>query len=372
MGEQHKLLQPGVDCDYFIHDIYSAIVEKNSLQLQPNLLVSMPEAQEPVSATRNTAGDTLLTFEDGSDSDITSWCDGHVEQRYQVFDANLNPLTELKTVSVAGGHSGHAALSGNLFAIAYSEGWIDGQGVDESGTGDDIHLDVVDNHGILQHHKAIAVDHGATRDDWPLVAGSKDSVLVIWQRYIEDSDYANLMYSVYRPSDDRVIAGSVLLQSQVLYYHYDVQYLADIERFVVVGNRMTDGEVPLAGHEIKVRSPQLFGYLLDTSGQIVSQLTDNVVCTQCESYHYYAVVREAQPAILERDSEGQVIYPVKPSGLVSLHVTAMKIQLGDFYNHVHWWFPLGTDGIFIDSATAYFASLSPTGIKSLSVSLLPR
>jgi len=370
VGEQHRLLQPGVDCDYFIHDIYSAVIYDGSLQIQPTLIISMPEAQEPVSAARDKGGNTLLTFEDGSDSDITNWCDGHVEQRYQLFDANMNARTELKTVSIAGGHSGHAASLEHSFVIAYSEGWIDGMGVDEAGTGDDIHIDVVDNQGILQHHRAIAVDHGATRDDWPLVAASKDSVIVLWQRYVEDSDYAQLMYSVYRPSDDQMVTSSVLLQSELLYYHYDVQYLADVQRFVVVGNRMADGVVPIHGHEIPVRSPQLFVYLLDTAGHIVNHLTDNLVCGQCESYHYYTMVREAQPAILEHDTMDQIIYPVKPRGLIALRVTATDIYLGDYYSHVALWFPLGTDGAFIDPFMVYFATLTPTGLKSMHVSLL--
>jgi len=371
VGEQHKLLRTGEDCEYFIHDIYSAVVNKHSLQIKPKRVIALPEAQEPVSATRNNSGITLLTFEDGSESDISHWCDGHVEQRYQLFDTNMNPLSELKTVSIAGGHSGHAASSGDLFAIAYAEGWIDGHGVDEAGTGDDIHLDIIDSHGVVQRHRGISVDHGNTRDDWPLVAGSPDTVLLIWQRYVADSRYANLMYAVYRTKDDKVIIGPHLLQTELLYYDYDVQYLPDIQRFVVVGNRMANSSVPFAGRKIEVRSPQLFVYLLDRLGNIESHLDDNMTCGQCEGYHHYTMVREVQPAILAQDDKDKIIYPVKPSGLITLRVTAASIQLGSFYKQVQTWFPLGTDGVFLDPLTAYFVNLTPTGLKPIRVSVIP-
>lgn len=366
IGEQHVPLKQGIKCDYFVHDIYTSEITFPDPKINSETVIALPEAQEPVSAVRNLEGITLLTFEDGSESDISDWCDGRVEQRYQLFDAQMQPLTEINTVSVAGGHSGHAAVSGNNFAIAYSEGWIDGGGVDDAGTGDDIHLDIVDSHGVLRQHRDIAVDHGVVRDGWPLIAGAPESVIVVWQRNGGESSYANLLYSVYLTSQDVFSVDAVQIQADVDYYGFDVQYIPGVQRFLVVGNYLADARIPFAEHEIAVRSPKLFAVLLNLQGEIVARLSNDATCSQCDAYLFYVIVPESQPAININSEQTEVIYPVKPRGWISLFIAADQVRLGSFVKNSHFWFPLGTDGVFTDKHGLFFVNLTPRGVKTIS------
>jgi len=371
LGEQHKRLTSGINCEYFIHDIYTAKIDPQRIQIHPETVIALPEAQEPVSAARNGQGNILLTFEDGSQSDISQSCENHIQQRYQLFDAAMRPLTPLQTVRIAGGHSGHAAAAGSRFVIAYAEGWIDDGGVDGGGTGDDIHLDVIDQHGRVYRHRDIAVDHGVIRDGWPLVAGSAETVIVVWQRVLEGSAYANLMYAVYTPENDslRVIASP--LQTNLVYYRYDVQYLAAVQRFIVVGNYLADGTVPFAGRQIRVRSPSLFAMLLDLQGNVVDQTSGNLPCGQCGQYPNYTLVADAPPAIRHQGVYTQILYPIMPRGWFELQATAVALRPGRYRPGSQNWFPMGTDGVFLDAQQAWFINLSPTGLTPVPVPVTP-
>jgi hypothetical protein len=368
-GKRVRIFADGERCGYFTHDIYYARVDSRQPQVDARLLVSLPEAQEPVSAAVAADGTTLVTFEDGSDSNITTECWGTIQQRFAIYAGALNADAALHTVAVSGAHSGHVAAVGNRFAIAYSEGWVTGDEGD-SGTGRNIYLDTISNRGKLLVHQAV-VNGKDSRDWWPLIAGSSRYALLVWQRYVANSRRAVLMHALYDPVAGRLRKPPTPLQTQVYYYHYDVQYLAGINRFIVAGNRLGD-MVRKNGRSKMVLKTQIgFVTLLDEQGEVVAHWSASQVCEACGGYHTHPFVREAQPAIYDDGKQVKVLYPVKPKGALLFTITANAILLGDYVPDDYYWHSLGTDGIFLERNKAYFASLSPLGIQTRIINIEP-
>ncbi len=361
-GRKRLILEDGTRCSYFTHDIYYSSIDAVNPAIQPQLLLAMPEAQEPVDAAIATDGTIAITFEDGSETDTRS-CDGVIKQRYKMFSAFPGSSTELGTVKVLGGHSGHIAAVGNNFVIAYAEGWVDGDGVDGSGTANDIYVETISLDGIYRGHSPVARDKGRLRDWWPLVAGSSRYALLVWQRLVKDSAYANLMIAVYDPQSNRLIRQVEVLKENLQHYHFDVQYLPKLNRFLIAGNYL--GEI-VASDSVSIISPKLFAYLLDENGDVVAYWDSETKCASCGSYPGFNLVREARPAILN-GVVSRVLYPVKPNGILSLEVSHDGIKFDDIFFQTHLWFPLGTDGIFLDNGKALFVNLTPTGARLVNV-----
>ena len=371
-GEKKVVTSDGGKCKYFTHDIFYTQLDPANPVVAQQPLIMMPEAQEPVSAAISSEGVVLVTFEDGSDSDIAN-CDGIIQQRYKMFDSSLHSISGLNKVAISGGHSGHVTAVGKHFVIAYAEGWIDGDGVDDAGSANDIHVDVVNAQGQRIHHRGIAVDKGSPRDWWPLVAGSEQHAMLVWQRYVDESDYGNLMFTVYDPQANKLVKETSLLKANLVYYHYDVQYLPNINRFLVVGNYVGDSLLHKIGRVFSVVSPKAFAYLLDEQGKIVDQWDASMDCESCDTYFNHPIVRESQPAIWAGTDEDPgtmlVLYPTKPKGLMALAVTASTIEMQEHIEVAHYWFPLGADGIFLDDDTVYFANLTQQGLKTVTVKI---
>ncbi|MCI0505176.1 MAG: hypothetical protein L0Z73_03610 [Gammaproteobacteria bacterium] len=369
-GDQQAILKDGGKCEYFTHDIYFSRIDSVSPVINKNPLIVLPEAQEPVSAAISRDGVVAVTFEDGSENNIVN-CEGNIQQRYQLFDKSLRPISKMKKVAINGAHSGHIAAVNNHFVLAYAEGWIDGGGFEDSGSANDIYVDVIDAQGQRIHHRGIAVDKGSPRDWWPLVAGSDKHAMLVWQRFVNDSGYANLMFAVYAPYSNTLIKEITLLKANLVYYHYDVQYLPAINRFLIVGNYVGDSLLHRLNRAFSIVSPKMFAYLLDEQGNIVAQWDANPDCEGCRSYLNYLVVRESQPAVYEDQDNAvvKVLYPGKPKGVIALAVTESRIELQDRLDGDHYWFPLGADGIFLDENTAYFANLTQQGLKTFTLKL---
>ncbi len=367
-GKKTVTLPDGSKCSYFTHDVYYSMIENSQPEIDAQQLIRLPEAQEPVSAAVSVDGSVLVTFEDGSDSNITSDCWGVIQQRYKLFTSALQAKTELRTVAKSGAHSGHATAVDNQFVIVYSEGWVDSGGDDNFGTGKTIFLDMVNTQGELLRHRRI--EGGMReRDWWPLVAGSTRYAFLLWQRYVENSHRANLMYAVYDPVADQFVRPPAALQTEVYYYHYDVQYLLKINRFIVSGNHLgpmiresNHGSIPL-------KTQKGFVYLLSEQGEIVDHWSASQLCEFCGGYHTHPFVREAQPAIYTNEDHVQVLYPVKPKGVLLFLLGANAISLQKYISHDYYWHSLGTDGIFLNSHTAYFANLSPLGLQTTAINI---
>ena len=368
-GASKVILKGGSKCEYFTHDIYYSAIDVDNPRITKKPLIVLPEAQEPVSAAMSSQGNILVTYEDGSESDVSEECIGAIQQRYQLFSGALEPRSSVNTVSVRGGHSGHVAAAGDLFTIAYAEGWIEGDGFDNAGTANDIHVEVVNSRGQPAHHRALAVDSGNPRDWWPLIAASPRVALLVWQRFVPGSRYAKLMFTVYDPQSNKLTSEISLLKSNVLYYHYDVQYLQAINRFLVTGTYFGNFLVKTTNGEIMADTAKGFAYLLDESGHVIDQWDARESCNACKTYYTYTFVREAQPAIYNDKATVKVLYPVKPSGWLLLNVTADNIGVSKYIAGGHYWFPLGTDGVFFNEHVAFFANLTPDGIKTFGVNL---
>ncbi|WP_455201505.1 hypothetical protein [Kaarinaea lacus] len=362
-GDQKVVTKDGEKCKHYNHDIFYSLIDPSDPVVNQQRLIALPEAQEPVSAAISKNGVIAITFEDGSDSDIAN-CDGIIQQRYQLFDRNLNPLSKLKKVAVNGGHSGHIDAVGNRFVIAYAEGWINEGGVDGAGSANDVLLDVISSQGERLFHYQVAVDKGSPRDWWPIVAGSDRYAMMVWQRYVQESNYANLMFALYDPEANALVKEISLLKANLVYYQYDVQYLRSINRFLIVGNYVGDSLLHKIGRVFSVVSPKTFAYLLDTQGNIVDQWDASLDCQNCPTYFNYPIVRESQPAIFQGQNFAKVLYPTKPKGLIAFNITSSTIEMNAHLDGDHYWFPLGADGIFLDENTAYFANLTQQGLKT--------
>jgi len=367
-GKNTFILPDGAKCGYFTHDIYYSRIDSGSPQVDPARnalrLVSLPEAQEPVSAAL--AGNSILvTFEDGSDSNVTSDCWGVIQQRYMLFDAALNPVSDRRTVNKSGAHSGHVAAVGKQFVIVYGEGWVD-EGNDNFGTGKSIFLDVINAQAELLRHRSIEA-HDATRDWWPLVAGSDRYAMLLWQRYVNNTSRALLMYAVYDPVMDRFLKPPEIISTDVYYYHYDVQYLATINRFLVSGNHLGNMLRETNRGDMPLKTQKGFVYLLAEDGAMIDHWSASSICEPCSGYHTHPFVREAQPAVHAGEADVKVLYPVKPKGALLFSVTTDAVKLLKYVPDDYYWHSLGTDGIFLDQHTAYFATLSPLGLQTRTI-----
>ncbi len=312
----------------WIHDIYYSEIDPSNPVITPVTIISNDEAQEPASSAAADNGNIMITNEDGWQA--SNW----IAQRYGVYDNNLNDVKPYPNMVLDGGHSGHVAAVANRFVVFYSEGWVDGGGVDNLGSGDDVMLKVYNSNGEYEREKNISV--GDTyRDWWPLVAGSASHALLLWQRFVDGQEYADLMYAIYNPSNGNIVKGNTKLTQKVKYYTYDVQYIPSINRFLIIGTYYNGGG---------------FSFLIDESGNKTAQ-SDSIP----------EIVREAQPAVKNRDSLAYAVYPMRPNGAAVLRLYPNGVELNNTISDSYNWSYIGTDGIFIAENTVYFVSLSKKG-----------
>jgi len=306
------------------HDIYYSLVNSKSPVIKPVALISKPEAQEPVSAAISSGGKILVTTEDGWNAP------NEVAQRFALFNSDLGVIKNYPQSVMEGGHSGHVVAVGDRFVVFFSEGWVDGGGVDNLGTGDDVYAYVINSAGAVEKKVNIAL--GQARDWWPVAAGGANTAALVWQRYVNGKNSSDLYFSILDPETGNVAASSKKLASNVKYYTYNASYIKDIDRFLVLGAYASGGG---------------FGYLIDQNGTVTAS---NATLP--------AVVRESQPAV----SGSVVAQPASPNGLAVYDLTKESIGLRKIVADNYGWQHMGTDGIFIDSDTVYVVSLSSRGL----------
>lgn len=306
------------------HDIYVATWTPAQPALgKPRLLVAQKEAQEPVSVAQNAAGRIMLTFEDGSDTVNT------VSQRYRLYTRDLQPQ-QARSIDVrAGGHSGHVAAVGNRFVVFYADDWVDGGGVDDLGTGNGVYLKTYDGKGRLLRSDDVA---RRQREWWPLLAGSRDAALLVWQQYIPGETHARLKAALFRPADGTLSAAQVL-SDRLKYYTYGVAYVPALERFLVVGT--SDAGTG-------------FARLLDDDGQVRATL-------DCMP----ASVREAGIAVA-----GEAAYtPSQDGRLLHLALSADRITLrGSQPSPIPWTYQ-GSLGLVRSPSVLHWVALTPSGLQ---------
>jgi hypothetical protein len=311
------------------HDIFYSVINPQHPSINPITLISRPEAQEPASTAISTDGHIMVTTEDGWNTA------NEVAQRYGVYDAQFNPVLPYPRMAFNGGHSGHIAAVDNQFVIFYSDDWVSGGGVDDLGSGNDVKAQIYHANGKLEADVNVAVGD-ASRDWWPLVAGSKNRAALVWQRYVDKQTYSQLMLAILDVKRKRLAVKAIKIEDTVKYYTYSVTYLPSLERFLILGAYQAGGG---------------FGYLLDQDGKIVASNTS-----------LPAIVRESQSIVLEQAGKAKVVQPIAPNGLVELTVTASAITLKSIIADDYVWQYSGTDGIFVNANTVYIVSTSPTGL----------
>ncbi len=315
--------------DTWEHDIYYSYVNPQSPFLDPIKIITNPEAQEPASSAISKDGHIMITMEDGHDAENV------LAQRYGVYDEDFNSIKPYPLDVLDGGHSGHVAAVGNRFVVFFSEEWIEGGGVDDLGSGDDVHAAIYDSDGTLEKRMDIAVGN-ATRDWWPIIAGSESTALMVWQRFIDDEKYVDLKISLLNPESGNLIKNEVTIANNVKYYTYSVEYFPNIDRYLIMGVYEAGGG---------------FGILLDNNGDIV---TSNLDLPE--------IVRESQ-SIVKIDGNNQVIaQPRSPRGLMVLSISKTEISLQREIDDDYNWQFAGTDGIWIGDNQVYIVSLSTTGV----------
>ena len=136
----------------------------------PKIFIQKPEAQEPVSVAQTTDGHIMVSFEDGWNTP------NGVNQRYGVYESILQPVAPYPLGIASGGHSGHVTAVGNNFVAFFSEGWIDGDGIDNLGTGNGVYSKVYDSRGRALRTIDIAPN---VREWWPMIAGSPSRALLV-------------------------------------------------------------------------------------------------------------------------------------------------------------------------------------------------
>lgn len=308
------------------HDVYvSSWTSRDARLSEPRIFIHKPEAQEPVSAAQTADGHIMVSFEDGWNSP------NNVNQRYGVYDSNLQPIAPYPLDIAIGGHSGHVAAVGTNFVAFYSEGWIQGDGVDNLGTGNGVYAKVFDSRGQSLRATDVASEE---REWWPMIAGSSSHALLVWQQFVPEQLYANLKIAVLNPLTG-ALTGQQVLHSNLQYYTYKAEYISAIDRFIVTGSTITG---------------KGFAYLINNKGQITARL-------QCMP----ATVREAGIAV----NGAKAYTPSQDNRLLHLTLTPSSISLSAVQLSPIEWSHIGSVGLMRNSTQIHWVSLSTTGIQEV-------
>lgn len=227
------------------HDVYVGSWSPAQKRLaNVHIFISRPEAQEPVSIAQNMQGNIFVTFEDGWNAP------NEVSQRYGVYRSNLAPIKPYPNDVLSGGHSGHVAPVGEHFVVFYSEGWVDGGGVDNLGTGKGVYVKVYDGAGKLLRYANVGA---RDREWWPMIAGSPTKALLVWQKYIPGELVAKLEFAVYDPESGKLERTDEGIDvARVQYYTYAAAWVPAVNRFVIEATlengRTSIYEIDEAGH----------------------------------------------------------------------------------------------------------------------------
>lgn len=318
------------------HDIYWQAVDAQRPRLMPKrLLYARPEAQEPASAAVAGDGTVLVTFEDGFDADEAT-----LAQRCLLRDRAMGEhKADAATVGL-GGHSGHAAATREKLIIFWNEGWVEGGGADNLGTGETVLVTAMDTDGGNASTRRVSPLQGA-RDWWPLAAASAGTALLVWQRLAPEGDKVILCWASYDPQQD-VLGPTRQAQDLALeYYAFWPLWLPTIQRFAI-----------LAGDQ-KGTSTLL---LLDEKGNLAFTLAGLPPC-----------VREAAPACQDLPEAALLACPNAQGGLFWLSVGPQQAQLLGVQPDQDW--PSrGACGLINQTQAAFFTlEQSRLGLRTFAV-----
>jgi len=170
------------------------------------------------------------------------------------------------------------------------------------------------------------------REWWPVVAGSPDEALLVWQKYIPGSTIASLQYALLDPRTGKLTHPQESMDPfRVQYYVYAAAYVPAIERFVVLAT---------------LDSGRAVAFLIDDQGRRTAELG----CLP-------ALVRESSIAV-----EGNAVYvPTQDGRLMTLGLEGEHITLRGTQRAPFAWGNTGVTGI-TNGDSVHFVSLSPNGL----------
>ncbi len=311
------------------HDIYYSLINPQKPIIRPTTLISNPEAQEPASSAITDDGHIMVTMEDGWNTER------NVAQRYGIYDSVLKPVKPYPQLVHDGGHSGHVTAVKNRFVVFYSDEWVTGGGVDNLGSGNDVLAKIYSSNGELKHTVAVAVGK-KTRDWWPLTAGSKQTAMLVWQRFVDKETWSQLMMAVLDPITGEMLKKPIQIADKLKYYTYNVAYLSALDRFLVSGTN-SKGEG--------------FAQLYSKTGELINVLKK-----------LPPVMREAQIIQRQRGKKVVIAQAVEPAGVILLTATADQISFQEKVSGVQRWSISGTDGVFVDENHLFLVGLSENGL----------
>ena len=313
------------------HDVYYAWLNpqiRDAAAIEPTILVSRPEAQEPPSVAINAKGTILMTSEDGN---------GGINQQAGLWDSSLRVIRKYPFMIRRGGHSGHVAAMGERFLIAYGEDWVERGGFLDRGTGKDIYARIVEDNGTLRREIRIASGH---RDGWPLVAGSDRNWLVVWQRYPEMTLHFALIDATGKPQVRRELIGGMPVR-----YAYNVEFAPQLSSYIVTGSTGDSGFVALVN---------LKGDLVKIQRGLPPMASESRL-------------------VLGSDGAQSIgVYPVRPRGVAVVRLSAGAVELAKLIDHPYAWDYAGTTGVFTGPEQLLFFTLSTKGLQVIPVQLGPR
>jgi hypothetical protein len=308
------------------HDIYVSTWQPASGVLSPpKIFISRPEAQEPVSVAQNQAGAIMLSFEDGFDTR------DEVSQRYGLYGADLQPIKPYPQDILSGGHSGHVAAVGERFVVFYSEGWVQGGGVDNLGSGDNVRAAVLEADGRIARQLDVARGRRAW---WPVLAASPDRALLVWQQFVRGRTDASLHAAILVPGTGKLLPLGRLLD-RLRYYTYQVAWVPAANRFLLTGTR--------AG-------AQGFALLITPAGKVVGR-------ADCLP----ATVREAEILVRER----RALIPAAGGQVIQVDIDERDaMRVGTLPLGADWG-STGTLGLPAPDQRVAWFTLTPQGLRQI-------
>jgi hypothetical protein len=319
----------------WIHNVFYSYVDacNAAATFAAKTLWAATNAQEPASAAVNSSGRVAVTVEDAAINPET------LDQTVRLWGPGLTALKgTTQLMPPQGGHSGHVAAVGSRFGVAFSDGWVDGGGVDGLGTGEKVFFRGFDENG----NTGVLTEVGSQRDWWPVIAGSDESYLQVWQRYGTAGTGGGKVMGAIIGTDGHILKPAFDIFPNNKYYYHDVQWIPSIQRYLVVGSQNSTTNAGVA-------------VLLDKAGNVVSTKSG-----------LPNTIREGQTVV--NDAGTKAVYP-GGTGAVVLDVTATGVTLAKQVPLSWNWSYMGTDGVFADAGTVVFATGTQQGVKFLNVKI---
>ncbi len=322
------------------HDVYRMKINMDDPKIKKvKRIIKAREAQEPASSSCTDDGNMIVTFEDGNDAGEYELC-----QRFVIYDKRMHKVKKYPATVAMGGHSGHAASTSDHHIVFWCDGWIDGGGVDDLGTGDDLYVTSMDSDG--ENEKTIPVaESEKTRDWWPVLSASDSEALLVWQRYLDNEEVSSLCMAMYNPADNKLKTMSV--NEKVKYYMYNVVYLKNLQLFAV--NAVAENNKGIL-------------LLIDNKGNIVRRIDD------LEPF-----VREASPAVEILANGVNLYYPADKSDVQKISISTGLSIKSSVHKIDYTWADCGTAGFVDNNKKVWFAALNVKNFKKhkKTISLVP-